>query len=102
MNRQEELELRSDLEINWDVHQLRLLLDGESKPRDYCNSPNDVMPIALGNDIQYWRRSNTESKFVIYEAQDGGGRKSYSSRNKNPYRAICIVYILMSEYNEIP
>ncbi|WP_168204308.1 DUF2591 family protein [Aliikangiella coralliicola] len=112
---QEQLEAMSDYEIN------RLVADNENVDYDifhhidaectihdvndqseinYCNNPAQIMPIALGSRIgsawsyfegisDYWKaKGSTQRKpgpFVRFE----------SISKDDPYRAICIVYLLM-------
>ena len=107
MNRQEELEAMSDYDINV------LVLDAlgvnsygrekqkrrESEVRyfetslesfsfDYCNNPSDIIPIAIENNIGYtWAGLSWAAR--AYNTNI----RSYSEGT--PYRAICIVLVLI-------
>lgn len=58
---------------------------------NYCANPNDTMPIAFANDIEFLRRRGIGEKREFIASKN-----LINSVNKNPYRAICEVYILMS------
>ena len=107
MNRQQELEGVSDFEINELVRKLSgavLILcptiDEDVQCIDYCSNPSDIMPIAFENEISLIKFDNE-----MYEAiagfdicpMNGGVVNVENSSHKNPLRAICIVFILMTE-----
>ena len=62
-----------------------------SVPRHYCSNPNDIMPIAISNDIEFVRRKGIGDRREFIASKN-----LINSVDKNPYRAICEVYILMS------
>jgi hypothetical protein len=120
MSRQEELKSMSDLEINILVAGFQglkipedwredhfFVQDGDSvyatdggfdRSRcipDYCNNPADIMPIAIENGIQQKVFSRVNRKPEKWWADDVDYK--FHSININPLRAICIVFILMSE-----
>jgi hypothetical protein len=57
----------------------------------YCTNPNYIMPIAIANDIEFVRRKGIGDRREFIASKN-----LINSVNKNPYRAICEVYILMS------
>ncbi len=62
-----------------------------SMPRPFCSMPDAIMPIAISNDIEFVRRKGIGNKREFIASKN-----LINSVNKNPYRAICEVYILMS------
>ena len=54
---------------------------------DYCNNPNDIMPIAFENKIALFPLGKT------WKAR----KQDVMSRTMNPLRAICEAYILMNQ-----
>lgn len=63
---------------------------------DYCNNPEDIMPIAIENKLTLEPIANYNGSFNDKEwccsIEDGSSIEAWS---ENPYRAICIVFILM-------
>jgi hypothetical protein len=61
---------------------------------DYCNNPNDIMPIAFENNIGVcpW----IDNWLATFEPEDILAKVAEST-NKNPLRAICEVFILMNQ-----
>jgi len=65
--------------------------------KDYCNNPEDIMPIAIENKIScewdsegkiWWSYSPRAAYYLD---------PKITSTNQNSYRARCIVFILMME-----
>lgn len=88
----------------------RLLEDGSINTDfdivDYCNNPADIMPIAIENKVGHeWDGTNSDGT-IFWKAKGStqgfpGPYIGFKSVSKgNPYRAICIVFILMSEAKE--
>ena len=123
MTRQEELEAMSDfrlcetlsdlLDISWLMRPSHRLNDSGiwrysnmdtvdtcESLADYCNNPNDIMPLAIENKISTtfniacpdlgWEVSG-------YEYLPPDDFKEFRARHESLYRAICIVLILMKE-----
>jgi len=94
MTRQEELESYSDYEINLHVRKLT----SSKALHDYCNNPNDIMPIAIENNISLLLDESDLPEATTNTCWDGGFTDDcISSLDMNIYRAICIVFILMKE-----
>ena len=55
--------------------------------RDYCTNPNDAMPVAFANFISL--RFSRDNGWIARKGM-------HVCFNKNPLRAICEVYLLMS------
>jgi len=65
---------------------------------DYCNNPNDIMPIAFENGIGLTRiYGDRKSWYATYDDGDGTWE---SKINSNPLRAICELFILMNQGDE--
>lgn len=123
MNRQEELEKMSDYEINSAVaiiwlpcdyylnernqtvdlvctqtqlgaHGMPVEMDGKYGEFDPCNNPADIMPIAIEHSISIHKFSCQAGWQAYIEGYRYG---DIYANSLNPYRAICIVFILMSE-----
>jgi len=102
MNRQEELEALNDEGLNHLVYCLRRkvgmhLLDAKTAfgLYDYCNCPADIMPIAFESKFELTpMEEKGEDVYIVSYADDYN--ITYEI-DKNPYRAICIVFILMKE-----
>jgi len=63
----------------------------------YCTSPNDIMPIAFANAISLETHDGSMWWADAPIIKDDSLEKTITSRElKNPLRAICEVYILMS------
>ena len=60
-------------------------------PRPYCTNPNDAWPIMMSNDIDICRR-----KGVSYRRETIARNGLIQVINENGLRAVCEVYILMS------
>jgi len=57
---------------------------------DYCNNPEDIMPIAIENKI------GLLSAFDVWYATVGHyTQPAMKVCHENPYRAICILFLLM-------
>ena len=92
MNRKQELESMSDFEIEQIMYHL---INNQSELihtdiLNYCSNPSDIMPIAFDNKICLMFNDDS-SEWVAYLPNlevviDG-----------NPLRAICIVFILITE-----
>ncbi len=112
MNRQEELEDLSKFEINklvasiaegfnesaWpeavrmgDILTLETEDEYEWLHPNYCGEPSDIMPIALENKFTL----NWMEQHGKYEILDKNSE--FVSYHVNPYRAICIVFLLIQE-----
>lgn len=93
MTRQEELEAMSDLHLGGEVSAANDDELEDALYKDYCNNPNDIMPIAIENKINmtwchegFWCCDSNEPLDKIKLCE-----------NESLYRAICILFILMSE-----
>jgi len=67
---------------------------------DYCNNPSDIMPIAFENKINLsYDISQPDLGWLVehYEYLPPDDFKPYRSRHENPYRAMCVVFILLNE-----
>jgi len=104
MNRQEELEALNDEGLNHLVYCLRRkvgihLLDAKTAfgLYDYCNCPADIMPIAIERKLKLeW--DDFDKEYVVYgKAYNGKSVTFINIGHQNPYRAACIVLILMKE-----
>jgi hypothetical protein len=98
MSRQEELESMSDLEINKLVNLIQnpgMVQSIISYIPKFCSSPADIMPIAMENNMVI----DFETKGVTVFSNNKLLLNCYIGySNKFGYcRAICIVFILMSE-----
>jgi hypothetical protein len=113
MNRQEELEGMSDFKLNCILATLLGYLVNEEQTqalgfvngvicnsewvKDFCGTPEDIMPLAIKNKV-YFRESGELGGKIMYEAHRFiSSGLIYISADLNPYRAICIVIILMKE-----
>lgn len=109
MTRQEELEGMSDSDLavlvalaeGYKFAETHPIYDGRtliesSFTRDYCNNPTDIMPIAIENRISLDLGHEACGAYVSVPDGDGGA-DCYGAYDKNPLRAICIVFILMKE-----
>jgi hypothetical protein len=111
MNRQEELEGMSDRAINRLIagsnyycasydSDSEIVIDEGMAWVDYCNNPNDIMPIAIENGISLLLDESDLPEATTNPSASlvsGWGEDCISSLDMNIYRAICIVFILMKE-----
>jgi hypothetical protein len=67
----------------------------------YCSSPNDTMPIAFANGLSLAKTFNDDEYYVsngkMHMLSGEIMEDEFCSFNPNPLRAICEVYILMSQ-----
>jgi len=67
----------------------------------YTSNPNDIMPIAFENEISYTWSINRDGECValgnMWVDDDGLLCGDGRADNKNPLRAICECFILMSQ-----
>jgi len=115
MTRGEELEGMSDVEINKIMSKLVDKpskfnngifwgVEGHAPPMttyNWCKFPKDIMPIAIENNIEIspmlrgaWCASLV-NKYTYDEAPIYN--YNFQAVDDNPYKAICIVFILMKE-----
>jgi hypothetical protein len=120
-----ELEKKNTLEINLIVGMLlfpdknihanphcdldtRAYIAGTLLTMDYCNNPSDIMPIAIKRNISLIapNQHSFPDKRVCHYAEHwvnvehDGNVELIGNLNQNPYRAICIVFILMQQDKE--
>ena len=104
----EQLSEMSDFDINQEVAVLRGLnyvIEQEDKPSaylwleesmveiDFCNNPNDIMPIIIENKISLEFRDHKSLAPIAKRF----GSNSHNIVNDNVLRAACEVYILMNQ-----
>lgn len=112
MSRQQELDGMCEFDINRLTFAILNKVDindltQHCSPPDYCNNPSDIMPIAIDNKIaltplftgDYW--AGRVCKFG-YEGATKAPVYDIWAEDENPYRAICIVVILMKEAENEP
>jgi len=100
----EEFRVLSDEQIEREIHDILAGKDSNLdsyfksfRPRKYCSSPNDIMPIAEENKISIifgygWGAGED----VLHKAATNKDRHR-ESLNSNYMRAICEVFILMKQ-----
>ena len=120
---QEQLEKMSDFEINLAVAEAdigrdnfvvqdgliikHLSSDAEckmiilTKVINYCSNPSDIMPLAFGADISLIKDKGAHFYCAVsgYDDRNNDFARSDSGHvhNKNPLRAIAIVYLLIKQ-----
>ena len=99
MDRQEQLESMDDDELDLIIHSFEhprgnnyLNFFNELDPSEYCQNPEDIMPLAVENGISLEYLPCTE-EWCAQEAKELTKR----AFNNNPYRAVCIVLIVLKE-----
>jgi len=98
MIRQEELDGMSNFELETLVTMIitgACITTAQVCARDYCSNPSDIMPIAIENGIGIEAGTRGDRKTDKWVAFDRYHTKVVG--HENPYRAICIVLILMKE-----
>ena len=100
MSRQEELQALSDSEINKLVNDIKYPIGSEYQNRfnelpvsNYCKNAGSIMPIFVKNELFLNCMGELDDGCVYWEASSN----HYKVERKNPYRAICEVFILMNE-----
>ena len=99
---QSELRVMDEDDINSIVHEIKHPkgsdydnLFNAMTPSDYCNNPSDIMPIAFKNRMRLTPWHNDQYQCAKYTKEI-----SIECVDKNPYRAMCIVFILMKQDEE--
>ena len=65
---------------------------------NYCSNPNDIMPIICKLDFTIkFNTVDVNNRIGSYVTKSNHPLAPYGAFNENPYRAMCIVFILMKE-----